>query len=275
MPTTVWERAKPVPPEFQAALAAAFPAVDGLAWLYPRWEPGDAWAPVQRWTVWEVHPWHLVPAEDQAVVRPALEGPDPRGTGHYCAAGHCPCDVKKNRWTGGVLESVDYFAQWRVAQELKAMGRPGYPRLIWIVQGEQGGHPPQMDTIERQMAQVAGLPTEYPAAGDAPYAPLDQRVIRGLIQRDRLRDATGLLGSLKSADAQDAAYRDRAQAAADAVFEYLAARVHQSADEWAYWEKKETGHLITAPHGTPEAWTDRDEFKRRFIEDTAVVPVSL
>jgi hypothetical protein len=266
---------RPVPEDFLRDLAHVFPKTDGLPWLVPAWEAGDDWAPIERWAIWEVHPWALLPAEDVAALRPALEGPDPRGMGHYCAAGRCPCEVKRNRWTGGAHEGTDYFRQWQMAQALKAAGTPGFPRLIWLVQGDMGGHPPIMDPIEKQLAQAAELPTAFPEAGAAPYAPLDGRVIQGLLQRDRLRDAKGFVGALKSGAQLSADYATRAQQAADAVFEYLARRVHASADEWAFWERKAAGHLIQVPHGTPEQWTDRDEFKRRFIEDTAVVPVSL
>jgi hypothetical protein len=272
---TAREYAAAVPPEFSAALAAAFPRQDGLPWLYPRWEPGDDWAPIERWVVWEVHPWALVPAEDQAVVRAALEGPNPRATGHYCAAGWCLCDVKRHRWTGGPHEGTDYFRQWQVAQELRAAGTPGYARVVWIVQGDQGGHPPVMDPIDRQLAAAAELPTSYPEAGAAPYAPLDARVIRGLVVHDRLRDARGIVGALKSADQLALDTATRAQQAADALFEFIAARTHQSAEEWAFWERKATGHLVSGAHGDRLVTTDRDAFKRQFIEDTALVPVSL
>ncbi len=269
------EYARPVPSDFATALAAAFPRSEGLAWLSPRWEPGDDWAPIERWVIWEVHPWALVPAEDQAYVRAALEGPNPRANGHYCGAGWCACDVKKNRWTGGLHEGTDFYRQWEVHRELAAQGTPGFPRIIWVVQGESGGHPVSMDSIEKQMAGAAGLPTEYPLAGEAPYAPLDQRVVRGLIAHDRLRDAKGVVGSLKSPAQLMRDESGRAQAAADAVFEFLAARTHQSAEEWAWWEKRAAGHLIQAPHGVKDVHTDRDAFKQQFIEDTALVPVSL
>ena len=274
-PVGTREYARPVPLDFALRLAETFPRTDGLPWLMARWEPGDDWAPIERWVVWEVHPWHLVPPEDQALVREALEGPNPRATGHYCAAGWCECPIKRNRFTGGASESTDYFRQWQVAQELRAAGTPGYPRIVWIVQGERGGHPPMMDSIEKQLAAAAELPTDYPVAGALPYAQLDERVIRGLVAHDRLRDAKGVVGALKSTDQLARETATRAQAAADAVFEFIAQRTHQSAEEWAWWEKRATGHLVSAPHGTPEGWTDRDAFKRQFIEDMAIVPVTL
>lgn len=263
---------RPVPGDFARALADAFPRREGLSWLLPRWEPGDDWAPIERWVIWEVHPWALVPPGDYTLVQPALEGPNPRGTGHYCASGWCECPLKRNRWTGGASEGTDYFRQWQVAQELKAAGTPGFPRVIWIVQGQQGGHPPEMGTIEKQLAAAAGLPTAYPAAGDWPYAELDARVVRGLVQRDRLRDAQGLVARRYQTTSERRAEEvTQAQQAAEQLFDFLLERTSESAEQAAWWMRRHEGHLVQGRHGEPLQLIDRDTLKQQFVDDLAVV----
>lgn len=274
--TTGWVRDRAVPEAFTRRLAEVFPRVEGQPWLLARWEPGDPWDRIERWTIWEVAPWSAIPLEDQALVRAAMEGPNPRSTGHYCAAGHCPCDVKKNRWTGGRHEGADYIRQWEIHRECAQRGEPGFPRMIWVVQGEAGGHPLVMDTIEQQLAQAAGLPAQYPTVGALPFAPLDERVIRGLITQDRLRDAKGQLRDRYRTGAEMAREQaERAQQAADSIFEFIMAHTAASAEEWAYWERRETGAYVAGRHGEPTPVLDRDAIKRQFIEDLAVVPVSV
>ncbi|HCT57245.1 MAG TPA: hypothetical protein DGD08_08535 [Gemmatimonas aurantiaca] len=259
-----------VPEAFAAQLAAAFPRRDGLSWLMARWEPGEDWAPVERWVIWEITPWHALPTADAAYLRMTLEGPNPRDTGHYCGAGRCACALKRNRWTGGRSEAVDYFRQWQVAQEMRTAGTPGFPRVIWIVQGDTGGHPPVMDPISKQLAQAAGLPHEFPSPGDGPYADLDQRVIEGLLHKDRLRDAEGRLRDVSSAElaAED---RDRAQHAADRVLDFILERMSGSVDEAAWLIRKHDSAFIAAPHGTPLEWTDPDTFRQSFRDDCALI----
>lgn len=263
---------RPVPFAFAARLAEVFPRREGLSWLLARWEPGDDWAPIERWVIWEVHPWALVPAVDQVAVRGALEGPSPRSAGHYCAAGWCHCDLKKNRWTGGPHEGTDYFRQWEVHRELAQAGTPGFPRIIWIVQGDAGGHPPVMGTIERQLAAAAELPTEYPEAGALPCADLDERVIEGLLQRDRLRTAEGrLLARYRTPGELQAAEADAAQDAANRMFDFIMARTAASAEQAAWELKREVGHLVHGQHGEKLALTDGDAFRQAFIDDLAVI----
>lgn len=261
---------RPVPPLFAEQLAQAFPYREGLTWLMPRWEPGDDWDPIERWVIWEITPWHLLPPSDAAFLRSALEGPDPRSTGHFCAAGRCFCPIKRNRWTGGLSEGVDYYRQWQVAQELRSHGKSGYPRIVWIVQGVAGGHPPTMDQISQQLAKAAGLPHEYPTAGSAPYADLDQRVISGLCHQDRLRDAEGRVRDISSAvlESED---RERAQCAADRILDFILERMSGSVDEAAWLMKKHESQFIAAPHGEPMPWTDPDEFRQSFREDVALI----
>lgn len=269
-------RSRAVPEAFTRRLAELFPRVEGQPWLLARWEPGDDWDPIERWTIWEVAPWSAIPWEDQQLVRPAMEGPSPRSTGHYCAAGWCACDVKRNRWADGIHEGADYIRQWEIHRECAQAGMPGFPRCVWVVQGDAGGHPLTMDTIEQQLAGAAGLPREYPTMGALPYADLDERVMRGLVRHDRLRDAKGALRDRYRTGAELAAEQaDRAQQAADGIFEFLMAHTHQSAEEWAYWEKKDLGAFVAGAHGTPAPVFDRDAIKQRFIEDMAVVPVSV
>lgn len=263
---------RPVPAAFAARLAEVFPRREGLSWLLARWEPGDDWDPVERWVIWEVHPWALVPAVDQVAVRGALEGPSPRSAGHYCAAGWCHCDLKKNRWTGGPHEGTDYFRQWEVHRELAQAGTPGFPRIIWIVQGDAGGHPPVMGTVEKQLAAAAQLPTAYPEAGALPYADLDERVIRGLLARDRMRDAEGrLLSRYKTAAELHRDDVEQAQRAADVMFDFIMERTAASAEAAAWEMRRQVGHLVHGRHGDPLVLTDRDAFKQQFIDDMAVV----
>ena len=90
--------------EWQRQLEQAVPVTDRLSRLVIRWEPGDAWQPIQRFFLWqcvdpkhhEIEPWILA----------ELRGPAPRSTGHACFEGYCLCDLKRRRWVEGACRRV-------------------------------------------------------------------------------------------------------------------------------------------------------------------------
>ena len=256
-----------VPAEFAEQFARVFPRVPGMSWVDVRWEAGDTWAPINRWAVWECVPWPLMRDIDVVALRPALDGPNPRATGHYCAAGACECAIKKNGWTGGASVGVDYHRQWVVSRSVGA-----FARVIWIVQGENGGHPRGLDSIEQQLAKAAGLPADMPVGGALPYAPLDQRVIDALCRRDRLRDAKGVLGAVYAAPgALLAEERERASIAASRVFDYIMDQTSAPAEEAAWALKRHVGNTIVGMHGDKVSLLDAAIERQTFIDEMAVV----
>lgn len=276
------ERDREVPPAFAARLSDVFPRVGRLPWLKARWEAGDPWQPIGRWVIWSLVDVSVFDEEFASVLLPELQGPSPRSEGHYCADGWCQCPTfvvgaggvfetreKPNCWVGGLTQTIDYET-WKVFQETGCYGR-----RFWIVQGSKGGVPRSYDGVERQIARMAGLPDAPPAIGDLPYAPLDERVIKQLVARDRLRDAKGIaserLTTSKHWQAEDEA---RARAAAAQVYEWLGERVAESADEAAHAMKQLYGGMILAPHGTPMPSLDKDAARESFINETALIAPS-
>jgi hypothetical protein len=76
--------------------------------------------------------------------------------------------------------------QWSLYHDT---GRKYFPNPFWCVQGEHGGHKLQYTTLEKKMLRHAGLPSEAPAPGDLPYAPIDERTFAQLTRLMTLKQA--------------------------------------------------------------------------------------
>ena len=156
---------------------AVAPPSEKLSWLKLVWEPGDAWQPIHRWIIWQMRPVGKHPR----MLHDVLHGPHPRSSGHYCAVGWCGCTMKANHWVGGPASGlVD-----RMTYEL--FQRTGcYGQRWWVVQGTNGGHRFQLDRVEAKLWKLHTGASDTPKAGDLPYAPIDRRVLRHLLDYDRL-----------------------------------------------------------------------------------------
>src|SRR5688500_5172038 len=84
---------------WQRELDAATYQGEKLSRLVIRFEPGDPWQPIHRFLLWQCLDPLVTPIEPW--ILKALNGPSPRSTGHYCSAGWCLCDLKREKWVGG------------------------------------------------------------------------------------------------------------------------------------------------------------------------------
>jgi hypothetical protein len=175
---------------WQEQLEAAIPVTEHLSHFRVEWEPGDPWAPRQRWVVWQMQP----------VTRPdgtlaihedlwrGLHGPHPRSEGHACFTGWCPCDLKRQRWVDGPASIVPGLD--RTTYELfHTYGRRWFPTRFWVVQGPDGGHRFSLTDQEEKYAQYAlggGRPPVVPRIGQLAYAPFDGRVVQRIAAYDKL-----------------------------------------------------------------------------------------
>lgn len=152
----------------------------GHSHLQLLWEPGEEWAPVERWVIWEC----VTP--DRAPLAGAiwldLEGPPPRLFGRY--------DTQLQRFVRARNFLINQ-RQWEFYRETGFYGRP-----VWIVQGDRGGHKRNWGEVEQNLAMMAyGLqePPDPPAPGALRYAEPCERTIRLLAGLDMVRSFGNLL----------------------------------------------------------------------------------
>lgn len=162
---------------WQPELDAIAPRTErGTSWFHLMWEPGEVWAPVMRWVIWEVSPFERAPG----FIQDDLRGPNPRLFGKWDAA------AGKFRQERSFTVNM---RQWDFYQQTGCYGRP-----VFVVQGERGGHRRRWSDVQQNviMAQT-GMDTmpdgglEPPAPGDLCYAEPDSRTIRKLAADDLVR----------------------------------------------------------------------------------------
>lgn len=221
-----WQADMPVDAATYAAWYQAVqeiaPPNESLTWLHLAWEPGDPWEPVERWCIWQMRPRRLIRLD--ALME--LQGPNPRSTGHYCAPGHCLCDVKYGAWRGGAATVIDRM-QWELYQQTGCYGT-----RWWIVQGHTGGTLRRFTTIQSKLSRIAGGPTDPPLPGELCYAPVDNRVLRQIAERDRMRNY-GLMTDflLRSPEQLDADEKEGAKAAKRALRDWIGTQVREVVSE--------------------------------------------
>lgn len=215
---------------WQPALDAIAPRTEsGLGWLKLYWEPGEEWAPVGRWCVWEMMPVDRAPLD----IASELRGPNPRNFGHF--------DRTLGRFVTSRPSSISQ-AQWRVYRETGCYGRP-----IWVVQGSRGGHKRFWNGVEENLSlmRTGGLVSDPPAPGDLPYAEPDQRTIEKLRGLDLVERFGALLHLLSNRDEVRASLDRREMAVAREMAEKLSgwlddqveeALTFTRAQEQAMWE---------------------------------------
>lgn len=248
---------------WQAALDELFPPCDRLSRLLIRWEPGDAWQPIQRFIIWQ--------AEDVSqlaippLIKAALNGPHPRSTGHYCSSGidphtnapWCMCAIKRNGWKGGANPFLDR-ATWELYRETGYFGR-----RWWTIQGEKGGHrflwgP---NEYESKLSQMAGGPAQTPAPGDLGFAPFDQRVLERLAPLDKVRAWSMMLDYAdRNADQLDAEEDAEALAIRAALWKHVDWGIEEAWEVGGSAFKQYLRELGRAPVG------QTDDFDYEFAE---------
>lgn len=180
-------------PAWVEALGALAPRSEVHSWLHLAWEPGDPWAPVDRWVVWQMIP----PAGIDPRMRVDLEGPDPRSRGHYCAPNQCACKAHSHAWRGGASALIDR-AQWRMFRGLDDPATAGHLCVRWwIVQGTGGGHQRRFTAVESRLLRLHGLPAEPALPGDLCYAEPDARTWAAIRQRDTMAQGRVFTESLE------------------------------------------------------------------------------
>lgn len=176
---------------WQAALDREYRRGPRFARVLVYWEPGDPWQPVNRFFLWQAfHPTHI---RIEPWILAALNGPSPRSTGHYCGAGYCYCDLKRNKWHDGATRHVDALT-WRIYRETGL-----YATRWWVIQGKHGGHRYKWEQTEVSavMSAMNGGENQPPMAGDQPYAPFDTRVLRAIRREHNISRAARRLESLQ------------------------------------------------------------------------------
>jgi hypothetical protein len=153
-------------PEWQAECERIAPRSQTVNWALIHWEPGETWDPVQRWVIREMVP--RLDAVNPIQVQ-AYGGPHPRSIGTW----------KDGRWHS---DSVLSKRQYDLYQQTRC-----HSRVVWVVQGDQGGHPRYFTHAEEQFARARQLPTEPPPLGSLPYAEPDRRTWARLAELDKLR----------------------------------------------------------------------------------------
>lgn len=156
----IWNQ--PPRPAWCATLRAISPPSERATWLTIAWEPGDRWAPVQRWMIFQCFP----ETRQTASIFAQLRGPHPRSRGRYCE--------RRGRWVDGPAPLITRTA-WTIYQT-----EHGWARPLWVVQGPRGGHKYRLTTWEAQLSKAAGGPEDTPDPGALPYAEPDQQTWQGV-----------------------------------------------------------------------------------------------
>lgn len=227
-------------------------SVEGHSWLSLQWEPGEPWAPVGRWVIWEMTTVH--PERTPRHVYEALHGPNPRNFGFY--------DRTLKRFVR-TKEFPITRKQWEVFRETGCYGR-----CIWVVQGKVGGHKRFWTDVESQLATIHGGPQAPPAPGDLCYAEPDARTIEKLAHLDQVRKYGDLLRLLSNRDevrnSLDRRERETAKEVAMQVWGWL----DEQAGEAMTFTRDQLFEIhCGSSRDIPEP--DYDQGKEEFIESVA------
>lgn len=194
----IWTELRP-PRDWVRKLRTYWPVSDSQQWLHLRMFPesiskqtGEPISGSARWVLYTMTPPSLI--FDQTRLAMMDEPPW--------------WELPKDKQFGRMMMVTTYqYAMWK---EFRCLARP-----YWCLQGSEGGTPMQYSAREAAILRGNGLSTDVPNPGDLPFAPLDERVIRALQERDKFRQLGGALDRL----------RDHAKAAADVKAEENEAEV--------------------------------------------------
>ena len=225
----VWDR--PVPPSWQAELDRLAPPHDHLASYRLVWEPGEPQAPVQRWVIWQMRPKALTEKlvwtarNDPTRANPKVVGlleEHPRKNAKWDANAGC------YRKHDGRLAKTDRLT-YELYHQTGCLGE-----RFWIVQGDRGGHRWALTQTEKRLLWLAtnGVRKDVPFPGDLPYAPFDRRVVKHLLDIERVLMTRRVL---QYADAHegllDAEEQAEVEQARGLYFDWLGEQFAEVADE--------------------------------------------
>lgn len=268
VPADLFRYDPPVSPEtvraWQREVDRAFPPADRISRLVLRWEPGDAFQPIQRFTIWQAQDPRTTAVPP--FIRDALRGPNPRATGHYCAPGHCLCPMKANRWRGGANRHLDRET-WALYRDTGLYGR-----RWWTVQGDRGGHRFTLDPdeLEAKLLQLKAGVNQTPAPGDLPYAPFDARVLHKIARLDQVKTWTRTLDfCARNADHLDAEQKREAIQAREALWQWIDWGIDEAWDEGGAALKQHlSGEYGRDTSGDPDD-LDYEAIERAFTHEPA------
>ena len=172
-------------PNWQADLDRIAPRLDRVNWLKIHWFAGMPYEPVQRWAIWEMIP--TLEYVDQAILED-LRGPSPRENGYWKEDPEIPKEMAWKTSTSGIplrwhSNSLLSFDQWNLFRETNC-----FSQLVWIVQGDRGGHLYRLGQAEMGALANSGIENaDTPIPGDLPYADYSPLVSSKLAARDKLR----------------------------------------------------------------------------------------
>lgn len=250
-----------VPKGWMTALRAFSPITTAHSWLAIRWFPMRRLLngkPVDcgRWVLHDCQPVALIDRRLNDIVS-LLEAERPSSIRDWRA--------RKAR----MLHVSDY--QWEMYRTHRV-----WAKEYWVLQGSAGGHPTQYRPHEEKWLQAMGLPTDPPALGALPYAPLDARVFEQLRLRNRLWRLGSVDALRKSETPQaiqaefDAAEREFRKQHYTMMHDAMAA----SADFLAYYatsSKTATEARETIPETSPEHARKAAIAHEQYVE-TGILP---
>lgn len=199
------------PRDWERRLRAIWPVSETQQWLHLRMFPesiskqtGEPISGSARWVLYTMTPPSLIFDQTRLAMMDELPW----------------WELPEDRQFGRMMMVTTYqYAMWK---EFRCLARP-----YWCLQGSEGGTPMQYTMREVAILRANDLPTDVPNPGDLPFAPLDERVIRVLQERDKFRQLGGALDRL----------RDPAKAAADVKAEEAEAeRIFRT--EFVKWFKE-------------------------------------
>lgn len=168
-------------------LAQISPPSENQTWLHCFYEPGERWQPVERLLVAQMTPMRMIAAKDAFFklmgeadgdsLFAELEGPPPADAYYY--------DKVKGEimYRAEILPPSISQRQWQLWREKRA-----FARVLWIVQGKEGGHKRDFSKLEQKILKFAGRPHQSPFAGELSFAYFDERILGKLQEMDRLAD---------------------------------------------------------------------------------------
>lgn len=266
------EFSKTPDPHWQHELDRIAPPADTLSGLKILWEPGDHWAPRERWVIWQVYPVDRKgrPVIPWYVPEDALYGPSPRATGHACVAGYCTCAIKANAWVEGPKSSfgIDVW-QWQLFQQT---GR--FHKRWWVVQGPDGGHPYRYDAFEQKYRKMKGESPDAPRIGALPYAEPDLRTWGRIAGLNLLRAHNEMTDfQSRTADHDKRAMRDKDEQFQADKLEWLEDRLHDAAPRFQKALKR-AGMAEVKPWEKPAAF-DADATRAQLLKEGDYRPLGV
>ncbi len=269
----VWHR--PTPAAWVERLHQIVPP-EGASWLMLRWEPGEPWFPIERWTFWQVRPrWVVALTQPDALAE--LDGPNPRRQGHACFDGWCQCPVKKQAWNpmGGHRNLFVDYQQWRLYHETGGADGGLYGTRYHVVQGHDGGNRWALSPFEAKLDRLKGGTGTVPKPGYLPYADVDERVWAKIADADSTRRSMAAMTDLKGIQrqmermeqAEKALLEDAAGVSFDREQAAMAEHTTEAVTLWNALTGHERGPVMTKEEKIAgQAALDADRVKAAYVQ---------